>query len=123
MPADIDDMTVMRVVVRNGVSIDLTGCSWTTCAAAVTFLDALPGPIPKAEEREGGVPPLSGARSEPEPPGCVLLSMNLVAVVANLNLVVADARAPVDRRTHPMKFLRQDRRRHRRSLRRHSSGC
>ena len=51
MPADIDDMTVMRVVFRNGVSMDLTASCSTTCAAAVEFFDVLPGPMPKTEPK------------------------------------------------------------------------
>ena len=33
MPADLQDMTVMRVVFRNGVSMDLTDLLLTTSAA------------------------------------------------------------------------------------------
>ena len=47
MPADIDDMTVMRVVLRNGVSIDLIELLLDDMRKAVAFLDALPGPTPK----------------------------------------------------------------------------
>ena len=50
MPADIDDMTVMRIVVRNGVSIDLTRLLVDDMVAALKYLDALPGPMPRIEE-------------------------------------------------------------------------
>ncbi len=42
MPADITDVTVMRVVFRNGVSMDLTRLLLDDIAAAIAFLDALP---------------------------------------------------------------------------------
>ncbi len=50
MPANIDDMTVMRIVVRNGVSIDLTRLLVDDMNAALKFLNALPGPMPRVEE-------------------------------------------------------------------------
>jgi len=46
MPADIEDMTVMRVVFRNGVSMDLTRMLLDDLRAALKFLEALPGPVP-----------------------------------------------------------------------------
>jgi glutamate decarboxylase len=45
MPADIQDMTVMRVVFRNGVSIDLTRLLVADIIASIQFLDARPGPM------------------------------------------------------------------------------
>ena len=48
MPADIEDMTVMRVVFRNGVSIDLTRLLLDDLNAALKFLEALPVPSPQA---------------------------------------------------------------------------
>jgi glutamate decarboxylase len=47
MPADIEDMTVMRVVVRNGVSMDLINLLLDDMRSAITFLDALADPTPK----------------------------------------------------------------------------
>ena len=50
MPADIEDMTVMRVVFRNGVSMDLIDLLLDDMRDAVKFLDALSGPMPKVDE-------------------------------------------------------------------------
>ncbi len=47
MPADIQDMTVMRAVVRNGVSMDLINLLIDDMRSDVAFLDGLSGPIPK----------------------------------------------------------------------------
>jgi glutamate decarboxylase len=52
MPADIEDMTVMRVVVRNGVSMDLIDLLLDDMRSAVTFFDELSGPMPKEEKRK-----------------------------------------------------------------------
>jgi glutamate decarboxylase len=46
MPADITDVTVMRVVFRNGVSMDLTRMLLDDIAAAIAFLDKLPAARP-----------------------------------------------------------------------------
>ena len=46
MPADIEDMTVMRVVFRNGVSIDLTRLLVDDITASLRRLDALGAPMP-----------------------------------------------------------------------------
>jgi glutamate decarboxylase len=48
MPANIEDMTVMRVVFRNGVSMDLTDLLLADIRSSVAFLDTLPNPLPKA---------------------------------------------------------------------------
>ncbi len=50
MPANIEDMTVMRAVFRNGVSMDLTNLLLEDLEASVTFLDGLSGPLPKSGE-------------------------------------------------------------------------
>jgi len=50
MPANIEDMTVMRVVVRNGVSMDLVNLLIQDIRTAVTFLDQLSSPMPKGAE-------------------------------------------------------------------------
>jgi glutamate decarboxylase len=49
MPADIEDITVMRVVFRNGVSIDLTRILVEDIRTSLVFLDALPAEMPHAE--------------------------------------------------------------------------
>jgi len=49
MPADIQDIIVMRVVFRNGVSLDLTRMLIDDLTAALAFLEALPTPTPQAE--------------------------------------------------------------------------
>jgi len=50
MPADIEDVTVVRAVVRNGVSVDLIRLLLTDIRASVTSLDGLSGPIPRSAE-------------------------------------------------------------------------
>jgi len=50
MPADLQDMTVMRVVVRNGVSKDLIALLLADIRDAVANLEALPAPIPRATQ-------------------------------------------------------------------------
>jgi glutamate decarboxylase len=47
MPADIQDTTVMRVVFRNGVSIDLTRLLLDDITASLQFLDTRLGPMPR----------------------------------------------------------------------------
>jgi glutamate decarboxylase len=49
MPAAIDDMTVMRVVFRNGVSIDLTRLLLDDMKASLRVLDARTAPMPRTE--------------------------------------------------------------------------
>jgi glutamate decarboxylase len=49
MPAAIDDMTVMRVVFRNGVSIDLTRLLLDDMKASLRVLDARTTPMPRTE--------------------------------------------------------------------------
>jgi glutamate decarboxylase len=46
MPADITEVTVMRVVFRNGVSMDLTRLLLDDIVAAIAFLDAMPAARP-----------------------------------------------------------------------------
>jgi glutamate decarboxylase len=50
-PADHEDLTVMRVVVRNGFGADLARLFLDDLGRAVAWLDALDGPLPK--ERTG----------------------------------------------------------------------
>jgi len=47
MPADIEDVTVMRVVVRNGLSMDLARLFVQDVKRSVAFLDGLTGPMPR----------------------------------------------------------------------------
>ena len=49
MPADIEDMTVMRVVVRNGVSTDLINLLLDDLGSAMERLDAQQGPTARTE--------------------------------------------------------------------------
>ena len=50
MPAAIEDVTVMRVVFRNGVSMDLTRLLLDDIVASLRFLEALPAPMPEPSE-------------------------------------------------------------------------
>ena len=50
MPASIEDITVMRVVFRNGVSMDLTRMLLDDINASLHFLEALPAPMPRNEK-------------------------------------------------------------------------
>jgi len=54
MPADIDDMTVMRIVVRNGVSHDLVGLLMDDLRDSVGYLDSLEAPMPKERRSNAG---------------------------------------------------------------------
>lgn len=47
LPADMQDVTVMRVVFRNGVSMDMTHLLLKDIREAVTYLDGLESPMPK----------------------------------------------------------------------------
>ncbi|HZC27866.1 MAG TPA: glutamate decarboxylase [Actinopolymorphaceae bacterium] len=47
MPADLQDTVVMRIVVRNGVSIDLAHLLLADIRDAVSFLDRLEAPMPR----------------------------------------------------------------------------
>jgi glutamate decarboxylase len=51
MPANLQDMTVMRVVFRNGVSMDLTNLLLADIKTSMVYLDTLPSPLPKSAER------------------------------------------------------------------------
>lgn len=50
MPAGMEDMTVMRVVFRNGMSIDLSRILVDDMIESLRFLDALPAPVPRIAE-------------------------------------------------------------------------
>ncbi|WP_182111842.1 MULTISPECIES: glutamate decarboxylase [unclassified Actinotalea] len=53
MPDDLPDVTVQRVVVRNGFSHDLASAFLADLAAEVEYLDALTGPMPTEGQRSG----------------------------------------------------------------------
>jgi len=54
MPADMEDMTVMRIVVRNGVSMDLVELLLDDLRDAVAYLDSLSAPMPKEQRPNAG---------------------------------------------------------------------
>ena len=47
MPDDLSDVTVQRVVVRNGLSVDLADALLDGITDSVRYLDALEGPLPR----------------------------------------------------------------------------
>lgn len=47
MPVDIEDMTVMRIVFRNAMSMDLANLLLGDIRGAVKYLDGLDGPLPR----------------------------------------------------------------------------
>jgi glutamate decarboxylase len=47
MPDDLADLTVQRIVVRNGFSMDLADMLLDDIRASVAYLDGLSGPLPK----------------------------------------------------------------------------
>jgi glutamate decarboxylase len=51
MPDDLADLTVQRIVVRNGLSMDLADRLLDSLRASVTFLDGLSGPMPRDARR------------------------------------------------------------------------
>ena len=53
MPADLTDITVQRVVVRNGLSHDLAEALIADIREAVDYLDRLRVPMPPAEDQPG----------------------------------------------------------------------
>ncbi|GMA60570.1 hypothetical protein GCM10025859_10100 [Alicyclobacillus fastidiosus] len=54
MPPDLEDITVMRVVVRNGFSIDLAHLFLLNLEQAVTFLDSSPTTTPHGSKTDNG---------------------------------------------------------------------
>jgi glutamate decarboxylase len=46
MPDDLADLTVQRIVVRNGLSMDLADALLDQIRASVSYLDGLDGPLP-----------------------------------------------------------------------------
>ncbi|WP_262848182.1 glutamate decarboxylase [Mumia quercus] len=53
MPDDLSDLTVQRIVVRNGLSIDLADKLLGDIAAATADLESLPAPIPHTVAKRG----------------------------------------------------------------------
>ena len=53
MPADLQDLTVQRVVVRNGLGRDLAQTFLTDLATEVAYLDGLSGPMPPESHGPG----------------------------------------------------------------------
>ncbi|MDO4901669.1 glutamate decarboxylase [Actinomyces sp.] len=51
MPDDLTDVTVQRIVVRNGLSHDLADALLEEMRAAVAYLDRLDGPLPHESDR------------------------------------------------------------------------
>lgn len=54
MPADMEEVTIMRVVVRNGFSMDLAHLFLMNLKQAVAFLDSLDGPMPHENKKDNG---------------------------------------------------------------------
>ncbi|WP_274432292.1 glutamate decarboxylase [Alicyclobacillus sp. ALC3] len=54
MPPGMEEVTIMRVVVRNGFSMDLAHLFLMNFQQAVTFLESLDGPIPHATKKDNG---------------------------------------------------------------------
>ena len=51
MPDDLTDVTVQRIVVRNGLSHDLADAFLEDLRAEVAYLDRLDGPLPHESGR------------------------------------------------------------------------
>ncbi len=54
LPADLTDMTVMRIVFRNGVSMDLMHLLVDDIRKNVAYLDGLSGPLPREGHSTSG---------------------------------------------------------------------
>jgi glutamate decarboxylase len=54
LPAGMEDVTIMRVVVRNGFSMDLAHLFLMNFKQTVTYLDSLDGPIPHDTKYDNG---------------------------------------------------------------------
>jgi len=53
LPDDLSDVTVQRVVVRNGLSMDLADALLDSIGESVRYLDGLDGPLPHEHRRTG----------------------------------------------------------------------
>ena len=54
LPPDLEAVTIMRVVVRNGFSMDLAHLFLRNLKQAVAFLDSLDGPMPHDTKCDNG---------------------------------------------------------------------
>ncbi|WP_212936483.1 glutamate decarboxylase [Bacillus hominis] len=54
LPPDMEEVTIMRVVVRNGLSMDLAHLFLMNLKQAVAFLDSLDGPMPHDTKCDNG---------------------------------------------------------------------
>jgi hypothetical protein len=82
MPDDLADLTVQRIVVRNGLSMDLADRLLDSLRASVTFLDGLSGPMPRDARRTTSFhssprTPLAGSRPGSHAGACVDLRISL----------------------------------------------
>lgn len=53
MPDDLTDLTVQRIVVRNGLSMDLASDLLADIEAETAYLDALQSPMPTEGQTPG----------------------------------------------------------------------
>ncbi|MEZ5088131.1 MAG: hypothetical protein R2722_18500 [Tessaracoccus sp.] len=53
MPADLETLTVQRIVVRNGLSMDLAHSLIDDLRTEVDYLEALSGPMPVERQHPG----------------------------------------------------------------------
>ncbi|MEB0288840.1 glutamate decarboxylase, partial [Cryobacterium sp. 10S3] len=53
MPDDLSEMTVQRIVVRNGLSMDLAARLLTVIEQETAYLDRLEGPMPVEGQQPG----------------------------------------------------------------------
>jgi glutamate decarboxylase len=54
MPDDLSNVTVQRIVVRNGLSIDLADALLDEITDSVRYLDGLDGPLPRPGRKTTG---------------------------------------------------------------------
>ncbi len=54
LPDDLSDVTVQRIVVRNGVSMDLADILLGHISSSVSYLDGMEGPLPRKGRRTTG---------------------------------------------------------------------
>jgi glutamate decarboxylase len=54
LPDDLGDVTVQRIVARNGLSKDLAGALLDDITSAVAYLDGLEGPLPRDRRKTTG---------------------------------------------------------------------
>lgn len=54
LPPDIEEVTIMRIAVRNGISMDLAQLFLMNLKQAVSYLDSMDGPIPHDTKHNNG---------------------------------------------------------------------